>query len=40
MDGQDLAWILDGRIDLEDALAEKVADASIHGEPYLQLSTL
>ena len=40
MDGQDLAWILDGRIDLEDALAEKVAAASIHGEPYLQLSTL
>lgn len=40
MDGQDLALILEGRIDLLDGLREKVRAAAIQGEPYLQLATL
>lgn len=40
VDGQDLALILEGRIELPDALRAKVASASVDGEPYLQLSTI
>lgn len=40
IDGQDLALILEGRIELPDALRAKVEAASVDGEPYLQLSTL
>ena len=40
VDGQDLALILEGRIELPDALRAKVEAASVDGEPYLQLSTI
>lgn len=40
VDGQDIALILEGRIELPDALRAKVEAASVDGEPYLQLSTI
>jgi hypothetical protein len=40
MDGADLAWILDARIDLSEALRVKVRAASIQGEPFVSLSSL
>lgn len=40
VDGADLAWILDGRIDLSEALRAKVRAASIQGEPFVSLFTL
>jgi hypothetical protein len=40
VDGQDLAWILEGRIDFVEALREKVRAASVQGEPFLRVSTL
>lgn len=40
VDGQDLALIMEGRIELPDALRAKVEAASVDGEPYLQLSTI
>lgn len=40
MDGQDLALIFDGRIDLFDALRAKVDAAAIQGEPYLSLTAM
>lgn len=40
VDGQDLALILEGRIELPDALRAKVESASVDGDPYLQLATL
>ncbi len=40
VDGQDLALILEGRVELPDALRAKVEAASVDGEPYLQLSTI
>lgn len=40
LDGEDLAWILEGRIDFVEALREKVRAASVEGEPFLRVSTL
>lgn len=40
VDGADLAWILDGRIEFAEALREKVRAASVQGEPFLSLLTL
>jgi restriction endonuclease Mrr len=40
VDGSDLAWILEGRIDFAEALREKVKAASVEGEPLLRLMTL
>lgn len=40
MDGQDLAWVLEGRIGFADALRAKVGAATIQGNPYLRLTTL
>lgn len=40
IDGQDLAFILEDRVELPDALRAKISAASIDGEPYLQLSSL
>lgn len=40
VDGQDLACILEGRIDLTDALQAKVHAAAVRGEPYLRLVEL
>lgn len=40
VDGQDLALILEGRVELPDALRAKVASASVDGEPYLRLATI
>lgn len=40
VDGQDLAWILEGHIGFADALREKVRAATVEGDPYLRLVTL
>lgn len=40
VDGQDLACLLEGRIDLTDALQVKVHAAAVKGEPYLRLTEL
>lgn len=40
MDGQDLALILQGRVELVDGLSAKVRAAVLHDEPYLPLATL
>lgn len=40
VDGQDLALILERRVELPDALRAKVASASVDGEPYLRLATV
>lgn len=40
VDGQDLAYILEGRISLVEGLREKVRAATIEGEPLLRLATL
>lgn len=40
LDGGDLAWILEGRFDLTDALRAKVRAASIQGDPYVPVHSL
>lgn len=40
LDGGDLAWILEGRFDLTDALRAKVRAASIQGDPYVPVYNL
>lgn len=40
IDGQDLTWILEDRIDLADALKAKVQAAQVRGEPYLRLAEI
>lgn len=40
VDGQDLTWILEGRISLVEGLREKVRAATVEGEPFLRLATL
>lgn len=40
MDGQDLALILDGRIELPDALRAKVTAAALRGEPFQKLADI
>lgn len=40
LDGGDLAWILEGRCDLIDALRAKVRAASIQGDPYVPVHSL
>lgn len=40
VDGQDLALILERRVELPDALRAKVASTSVDGEPYLRLATV
>ena len=40
VDGQDLALILEGRIELPDALRAKVHAASVDGQPFLPLTEL
>lgn len=40
MDGQDLTWVLEGRIGFADALRAKVGAATIEGNPYLRLANL
>ena len=39
-DGQDLALMLEGRIELPDALRAKVRGASVRGEPFVPLASL
>lgn len=38
MDGEDLTWILDQRVELPDALRLKIRAASVEGEPYVRLA--
>jgi hypothetical protein len=40
VDGQDLAWILEGRVDLIDGLHAKIRAAAVRGEPYFRLSEM
>lgn len=40
VDGADLTWILEGRIDFVEALREKVRAASVQGDPFVPVSTL
>lgn len=40
VDGEDLTWILEGRIELPDALRAKIRAASVEGDPYLRLATI
>ncbi len=40
LDGGDLAWILEGRFDLTEALRAKVQAASIQGDPYVPVYSL
>jgi hypothetical protein len=40
LDGADVTWILDGRIDFVEALREKVRAASVQGDPFVPLWTL
>lgn len=40
LDGGDLAWTLEGRFDLTDALRAKVRAASIQGDPYVSVHSL
>lgn len=40
VDGQDLTYMLEGRLDLTEGLLEKVRAAAVRGEPYLRLVDL
>lgn len=40
IDGQDLAWILEGRISFIEGLREKVRAATVEGDPFLKLGAL
>lgn len=40
LDGGDLAWILEGRVDFTEALRAKVRAASIQGDPYVSVHSL